>query len=75
MQEFGSATQEVLSNKRKLLLADVLLFVYDSSDPNSFAYCANLIKTNDILIPCIFVATKSDMDLAPQVLSIDTAVH
>ncbi len=32
----------MLRNKKKLELADVLIFVYDSSDTNSFSYISNL---------------------------------
>lgn len=43
LQEFGSTYEsEVLRNKKKLELADVLVFVYDSSDTNSFSYVSNL---------------------------------
>ncbi|GJN94539.1 hypothetical protein Rhopal_007622-T1 [Rhodotorula paludigena] len=68
LQEFGSTYEsEVLRNKKKLELADVLIFVYDSSDTNSFSYLSNLrqqYKLDDI--PTLFVATKSDLDLAQQ---------
>ncbi|BGP03689.1 Mitochondrial Rho GTPase 1 [Rhodotorula toruloides] len=68
LQEFGSTYEsEVLRSKKKLELADVLVFVYDSSDTNSFSYVSNLrqqYKLDDI--PTIFVATKSDLDLAQQ---------
>lgn len=43
MQEFGPKhDHEVLSNRKRVEAADVLVFVYDSSDVNSFAYVANL---------------------------------
>ncbi|GAA6037463.1 hypothetical protein JCM8097_008200 [Rhodosporidiobolus ruineniae] len=68
LQEFGSTYEsEVLRNKKKLELADVLIFVYDSSDTNSFSYISNLrqqYKLDDL--PSLFVATKSDLDLAQQ---------
>ncbi|KAK4056464.1 ERMES complex Ca(2+)-binding regulatory GTPase gem1 [Microbotryomycetes sp. JL221] len=68
LQEFGSNYEsEMLRNSKKLALADVLVFVYDSSDTNSFSYISNLrqqYKLDDI--PSIFVATKSDLDLAQQ---------
>lgn len=68
LQEFGSNYEsEVLRNARKLALADVLVFVYDSSDTNSFSYLSNLrgsYRLDDI--PSVFVATKSDLDLAQQ---------
>ncbi|KAI9219711.1 mitochondrial Rho 1 [Blastocladiella britannica] len=67
MQEYGSKYElEVLQNRKKLELCDVACFVYDSSDVNSFAYIANQIKQLDVHIPCIILATKSDLDLVQQ---------
>ena len=43
MEEYGPQYDiEVLSNKKKLESCDVLCFIYDSNDPHSFAYVANL---------------------------------
>ncbi len=43
MEEYGPQFDiEVLSNKKKLESCDVLCFIYDSNDPHSFAYVANL---------------------------------
>lgn len=43
LQEFGSNYEsEMLRHQKKLALADVLIFVYDSSDTNSFSYISNL---------------------------------
>lgn len=51
LQEFGSTYEsEVLRNKKKLELADVLVFVYDSSDTNSFSYVSNL----RVCLPLLF---------------------
>ncbi|KAJ3041842.1 ERMES complex Ca(2+)-binding regulatory GTPase gem1 [Rhizophlyctis rosea] len=68
MQEFGPQfDSEILQNKKKLEACDVLCFLYDSGDVNSFAYVANLRNRFDIdHLPCVFVATKSDTDLVPQ---------
>jgi mitochondrial Rho GTPase 1 len=75
----------VLRNSKKADLADVIVYVYDSSDTNSFSYISNLrvsafsmirLRLTLILvkqqysldhIPTLFVATKSDLDLAQQV--------
>ncbi len=47
---------------------DVLVFVYDSGDVNSFGYIANLRNRFNIDdVPCVIVATKSDCDLVQQV--------
>ena len=65
-------------------MADVIVYVHDSSDTNSFSYISNLrvsvasllhaarLKTSQQQysldhIPTLFVATKSDLDLALQV--------
>ncbi|KAL7747724.1 ERMES complex Ca(2+)-binding regulatory GTPase gem1 [Sorochytrium milnesiophthora] len=68
MQEFGSKYEsEVLANKRRLEQCDLICFVYDSSDVNSFAHVANLMNRHQLgQVPCVFVATKSDLDLVPQ---------
>jgi len=43
MQEFGSENEaDILKDRSKLDLADVIVFVYDSSDVNSFGYIAGL---------------------------------
>ncbi|KAJ9101735.1 hypothetical protein QFC21_003074 [Naganishia friedmannii] len=68
LQEFGSKYEsEALRNSKKLDLADVLIYVYDSSDTNSFSYISNLRQQYSLdHIPSVFVATKSDLDLAQQ---------
>ncbi|GMK59302.1 hypothetical protein CspeluHIS016_0703170 [Cutaneotrichosporon spelunceum] len=68
LQEFGSKYEsEMLRNTKRLDLADVLIYVHDSSDTNSFSYISNLRQQYSLdHIPSIFVATKSDMDLAQQ---------
>jgi Ras family protein T1 len=84
LQEFGSQYEpETLRNPKKTDLADVIVYVYDSSDTNSFSYISNL-RVRPLLtvsrtapdttqqqysldhIPTLFVATKSDLDLAQQ---------
>lgn len=69
LQEFGSRYEaEVLRNSSKLSAADVIVFVYDSSDTNSFSYISNLRQQYSLLqsMPSLFVATKADLDLAQQ---------
>ncbi|CED83980.1 mitochondrial rho 1 [Phaffia rhodozyma] len=68
LQEFGSKYEsEILRNTKKLELADVIVYVHDSSDTNSFSYISNLRQQHKLNhIPCLFVATKSDLDLAQQ---------
>ncbi|KAH9980350.1 mitochondrial Rho GTPase [Lactifluus volemus] len=68
LQEFGSKYEpEVLRNSKKIDLADVIVYVHDSSDTNSFSYISNLRQQYSLdHIPTLFVATKSDLDLAQQ---------
>ncbi|KAJ3223966.1 ERMES complex Ca(2+)-binding regulatory GTPase gem1 [Clydaea vesicula] len=70
MQEFGPRYDtEVLQNKKKMESCDVICFLYDSGDVNSFAYVANLKKKylDDFPnLPIVFVASKSDCDLVQQ---------
>jgi Ras family protein T1 len=69
LQEFGSRYEaEVLRNSSKLQMADVIVFVYDSSDTNSFSYISNLRQQYSLLVnlPSLFLATKSDLDLVQQ---------
>jgi len=48
-------------------MADVIVYVHDSSDTNSFSYISNLRQQYSLdHIPTLFVATKSDLDLALQ---------
>ena len=43
LQEFGSKYEaEMLKSSKKTDLADVIVYVYDSSDTNSFSYISNL---------------------------------
>lgn len=69
LQEFGSRYEaEVLRNSTKLQMADVIVFIYDSSDTNSFSYISNLRQQYPLLVnlPSLFLATKSDLDLVQQ---------
>ncbi|CAJ0823011.1 13734_t:CDS:10, partial [Entrophospora sp. SA101] len=64
LQEFGSRYEaEILQNKRKLDNCDLLCFVYDSNDADSFSYIVEL-RVNHF--PTVFVATKSDVELVQQ---------
>lgn len=60
--------KEVLLGKSFKEMCDVACFLYDSGDPNSFDYVANLKKSYDFEdIPTLFIACKSDLDLVQQV--------
>jgi mitochondrial Rho GTPase 1 len=61
LQEFGSNYEsETLRNSKKLRLADVLVFVYDSSDTNSFSYISNL-RVSEILYRCSTLITHDNV--------------
>ncbi|KAH7340659.1 mitochondrial Rho 1 [Rhizoctonia solani] len=68
IQEFGSNSEANMLRDAKIMdLADVIIYVHDSSDTNSFSYISGLRqKYNLDHIPSMFVATKSDLDLAQQ---------
>ncbi|KAF9454690.1 mitochondrial Rho 1 [Macrolepiota fuliginosa MF-IS2] len=68
MQEFGSRYEaETLRSSKKTDQPDVIVYVHDSSDTNSFSYISNLRQQYSLdHIPTLFVATKSDLDLALQ---------
>ncbi|KIJ64547.1 hypothetical protein HYDPIDRAFT_111893 [Hydnomerulius pinastri MD-312] len=68
LQEFGSKYEaETLRASKKTDLADLIVYVHDSSDTNSFSYISNLRQQYNLdHIPTLFVATKSDLDLAQQ---------
>jgi len=68
LQEFGSKYEaETFRNSKKTDLADVIVYVHDSSDTNSFSYISNLRQQYNLdHLPTLFVATKSDLDLALQ---------
>ncbi|KAK0565116.1 ERMES complex Ca(2+)-binding regulatory GTPase gem1 [Tilletia horrida] len=64
LQEFEAAQEaEVLKSPKRLAAADVAVFVYDASDPASFAYLVQLRAAHPQLggLPSLFVATKADL--------------
>ena len=45
----------------------MLIFLYDTNDPNSFSYLANLRKLCDLnKCPIVFVGTKTDLEQVSQ---------
>ncbi|KAI9592050.1 mitochondrial Rho 1 [Syncephalis fuscata] len=77
LQEVGSNFQEeLLRDKRKMEMCDLLCFVYDASDANSFEYVASLRKEHHLDdIPTVFVATKNDLDPAQQRFAVPPDVY
>ena len=69
LKELGESEAAVLENKSKLLdQYDVIVYCYDSSDPDSFAHIPTLRSTYPHLedLPSIYVALKADLDRATQ---------
>lgn len=79
LQELGLGEQDALRTYSRLAAADVIVFVYDSSDTTSFSHVANVrqklgsssayTSSTGYLFthtPCLVVATKADLDLAVQ---------
>ncbi|KAL2392333.1 Mitochondrial Rho GTPase 1 [Exophiala dermatitidis] len=69
LKELGESEAAVLENKSKLLdQCDVIVYTYDSSDPDSFAYIPNIRKTYPHLedLPALYVGLKADLDRTTQ---------
>src|SRR2546421_2469334 len=69
LNELGEPEAAVLENKKKLLdQCDVMVYTYDSSDPNSFAYILNIRANYPHLedLPSVYVALKADLDRTTQ---------
>lgn len=68
LEELGELEPAVLENQSRLDGCDVLCFVYDSADPESFAYLVELCKNYPMLekLPAVYVALKADLDRQQQ---------
>lgn len=69
LKELGESEAAVLDNKSKLLdQCDIVIYTYDSSDPDSFAYVPAIRKTHPHLedLPSVYVALKADLDRTMQ---------
>uniref|UniRef100_A0A914GU30 Miro domain-containing protein n=1 Tax=Globodera rostochiensis TaxID=31243 RepID=A0A914GU30_GLORO len=62
LQEIDVDSRSDLLSSQEINAADVVCLLYDSTDPNSFAYCAELYLRNfhRMKLPCLFVTTKFD---------------
>lgn len=50
MREFGSKSEaDMLRDAKTMDLADVIIYVHDSSDTNSFSYISNL-RVSDVAV-------------------------
>ncbi|KAE8392164.1 hypothetical protein BDV23DRAFT_181810 [Aspergillus alliaceus] len=69
LDELGELEPAILENQVKLLdQCDVIVYTYDSSDPDSFAYIPSLRSKYPHLeeLPSVFVALKADLDRTTQ---------
>ncbi|KAI7856736.1 EF hand associated-domain-containing protein [Circinella umbellata] len=77
MEEIGASREaEILSDKQRLEACDLLCFVYDTSDVNSFGYVASLREKYKIdHVPTVFAATKCELDLVTQRYEVQPDVY
>ena len=69
LEELGELEPAILENKSRLDQCDIICYVYDSSDPESFQYLVELRKKHGCKldeIPSVFVALKADLDKQQQ---------
>ncbi|PLB55462.1 mitochondrial Rho GTPase [Aspergillus steynii IBT 23096] len=69
LDELGELEPAILENQSKLLdQCDVIVYTYDSSDPDSFAYIPALRSKYPHLeeLPSVFIALKADLDRTTQ---------
>ncbi|KAK6343617.1 ERMES complex Ca(2+)-binding regulatory GTPase gem1 [Orbilia blumenaviensis] len=68
LSELGELEPAILENPQKLDNCDVIVYTYDSSNPDSFEYLINLRKNHKALddLPCVYVALKADLDKTTQ---------
>ena len=67
-EELGELEPAILENPSRLSTADIVVYTYDSSDPDSFAYIRDLRTQHAHLeeMPSLYIALKADMDRATQ---------
>ncbi|KAG4302983.1 hypothetical protein PCK1_000649 [Pneumocystis canis] len=77
LEELTDDEHAVLSNPKKLDACDVLCLTYDSSDPESFGYLLKLQEKYPEInsIPCVYAATKADLDRQQQRCDIQPDQH
>lgn len=68
LEELGELEPAILDNPTRLQAADLLVYAYDSSDPDSFAYIPALHAAHPSLVemPGLCIALKADMDRCMQ---------
>lgn len=68
LTELGLSESAVLENKSKLAECDLIVYAYDSSDPDSFSHIVELRTKYPHLddLPNLYVALKADLDKTTQ---------
>lgn len=68
LEELGELEPAILENRSKLEACDILVYAYDSSDPDSFSHITALRAKHPHLddLPALYVALKADNDKATQ---------
>ena len=68
LEELGELEPAVLENASKLSTCDILVYTYDSSDPDSFSHILHLRSTYPYVddLPSLYVALKADNDKTTQ---------
>lgn len=68
LRELGESESAILDNKIRLAdQCDVIVYTYDSSDPDSFAYIPEIRKQHSLSeFPSMYVALKADLDRTVQ---------
>ncbi|KAK6346604.1 ERMES complex Ca(2+)-binding regulatory GTPase gem1 [Orbilia brochopaga] len=66
--ELGELEPAILDNPQKLSSCDVLVYAYDSSNPDSFEHLVSLRRDHPRLdeLPAVYVALKADLDKTTQ---------
>jgi len=68
LEELGELEPAILENAAKLAACDILVYAYDSSDPDSFSHILSLRSAYTHLyeLPALYVALKADNDKTTQ---------
>ena len=69
LEELGELEPAILDNAAKLAACDILVYCYDSSNPDSFAHLPALRASHKPALddlPALYVALKADRDKATQ---------
>lgn len=68
LEELGELEPAILENQAKLDACDILVYTYDSSDPDSFSHITSLRAKYPHLddLPALYVALKADKDKTTQ---------